>query len=245
MSELKTILICTFQKRQSLNQAYSRNAFARDLGVSSTALSQYLSNKRNLSKTNLKRVIKSLYLPQEYLLQSKKLSLESQKITQMKLDTFSLIAEWHHFAILNLIEISSIDSVARIAQRLGLEDKTAEKAIDRLNSLGLIQIESGCYKRTQYRLDTGSDIPSAALRKHNREKMELAIASLEKHTLVERDITSMTLTFDPIDMPKIKNEINKFKKRIDRMCGSDQAKEVYSLNVQFFPLTKKDNQNEK
>lgn len=106
MSDLKSVIATTYQKRQAINRSYSQNAFARELGVSPTALSQYLSGKRNLSPINLKKVVRSLGLPLEYAQKSKRniFSIQTPSI-KLKLDTFSLISDWYHFAILNLLEI--------------------------------------------------------------------------------------------------------------------------------------------
>lgn len=237
MSELKEILSCTFQKRASLNPLYSRNAFARDLGVSPAALSQYLAGKRQFSRTNLNRIATSLCLPSE-IVQKK---TDHSETTNLKLDTFALIADWYHFAILNLVEVDKIKSAAQASKRLGISVDTAEHAFERLQTLGLMKKSGSVFRRTESRLDAGNDIPSEALRKHNREKMELAIESLEKISIDKRDISSLTLTFDIQNMKKIKSEIARFKKRINDVCGPDQATEVYSLNIQFFPLSFKEN----
>jgi uncharacterized protein (TIGR02147 family) len=105
--------------------------------------------------------------------------------------------------------------------------------------LGFLVKRQGVYERVQKTLDAGTDIPSAALRRHNREKMELAIAALQNVPLELRDVSSLTLTFDPKEILKVKNEIKKFKEKIQKTCASMKASEVYSLNVQLFPLSKK------
>ena len=237
MSDLKEILSCTYQKRSSLNPLYSRNAFARDLGVSPAALSQYLAGKRQFSRTNLTKIASSLCLPTEVILKSKSDVPVDWKATKVKLDTFAVIAEWFHFGILNLIEVDKIKTISQISKRLAISDDSAKEAVARLLELGMVKKVGGVFKRTETRLDAGTDIPSEALRKHNREKMELAIESLEKVSLDQRDVSSLTLTFDPKNMKKVKAEIARFKKRIIEQCGSDQATEVYSLNIQFFPLS--------
>ncbi|WP_413577750.1 TIGR02147 family protein [Bdellovibrio sp. HCB290] len=238
MTQLKDILRLTYKKRYSLNPKYSQNAFARDLGVSPTALSQFLSNKRDLAPRNVVRVVEALGLPFN-IAQEKRESDTSHFGAKLDVDVFSLIAEWHHFGILNLVEVSSIKSAGDISKRLGISEKTAEEALTRLMELGMLERSQKVYKRTGKTLDAGTDIPSAALRRHNREKMELAIASLETVALEERDVSSLTLAFDPSKMADVKNEITKFKKRIYKLCKSGQAREVYSMNVQFFPLSKK------
>ncbi len=239
MQELKGLLATTYQKRQSLNTSYSRNAFARDLGISPTALSQFLSGKRTLSPKNIRHIADALNLPVESL-RTTTSNLISQQALQLEMDTFSLIAEWYHFGILNLCEVDTVRSAEQVASRLGIHVEQAEEALTRLQKLNFLKKVKGRFIRLQKTLDTGTDIPSQALRRHNREKMELAIAALNTIDISERDISSLTLSFNMNSIAQIKKEIHKFKKRVASLCESETPSEVYSLNIQFFPLTKKE-----
>lgn len=159
---------------------------------------------------------------------------------KLKMDVFSLIADWYHYGILNLTETGSIKSISQVSKRLDISEKIAEQAVKRLINLGFINIEKGVYCRVPIDLDAGTDIPSEALRKHNRDKMELAIKALDLFSIQERDMSSLTMTFDPKVMHLVKKEIQKFKKKISYLCKSSKPIEVYSLNVQFFPLSNKE-----
>lgn len=240
MANVKEVISQTFQRRRALNQSYSQNAFARDLGISPAALSQFLSGKRTLSKRNIQKASIAIGFPVENR-QPKKGSEADEKVLRIKLESFHLIAEWYHLAILNLLEVAKIKTEKDVTERLGIDEGQARSALRRLCDLGFASFKNGRYERIVRPLTTGTDIPSEALRKHNREKMELAISSLEQVPIHQRDISSMTLTFDPQQMKKIKNEIDQFKKKITKICGKGQPSEVFSLNVQFFPLTKINN----
>ncbi len=239
--ELIEVLKYTYKKRQAINRGYSQNAFARDLGVSPTALSQVLSGKRNFSAKNAAKVSHNLNLPIETVRDSGN-NNHFSKAMRLKIDSFSIIADWYHFAILNLVEVDKVSSNEQISTRLGLSPKVTEEAVKRLLKLKLLEVKGKRYSRLQYALDAGTDIPSEALRKHNREKMELAIESLEKVSIHNRDVSSLTVTFDPSKMDKLKEEIKRFKSRALKICDSEQDSEVYSLNIQFFPLTHSEKQ---
>ncbi len=53
LQELKIFLEKEYSKKMKFNQLYSKKAFARDLGVSSTALNEFLAGKRDLSSKNI------------------------------------------------------------------------------------------------------------------------------------------------------------------------------------------------
>lgn len=235
MRWLRELLKLTYQKRVSFNPGYSQNAFARDLGLSPAALSQFLSEKRMLAPKSVARVTEALGLDPSVIKESVDLNF-SEFGLKLDLEIFSLIAKWYYFGILNLVEVDEINSGKDVSERLKISEDVANEALARLVELNFLT-KASSYKRTGKALDAGTDIPSAALRAHNREKMELAIASLQTVPLEERDISSLTLTFDPYAMPAIKEEIAKFKKKINRLCQGGQAREVYSMNIQFFPLS--------
>jgi uncharacterized protein (TIGR02147 family) len=242
MASLKETLKLTYQKRNSLNSSYSKNAFARDLGISPAALSQYLSNKRSLAPKNVARIIQALSLPPEILRKYTKDDARNSKAIELKIETFSVIAEWFHYGILNLVEVDQISSANQISKRLGISKESAQLAIKRLVNLKLLQKKNGFYSRMQDSLNAVTTVPSEALRKHNREKMELAIDSLEQVAINERDISSITVPFDPECIDAVRKQIGRFKDKIKKIGHSGSPSEVYSLNVQFFPLSKKGSQ---
>ena len=242
MDTFREVFLLTLKQRQAINTRYSLRAFARDLHVSPSTLSEVLAGKRMLSRKNAQRAAAALCLPPNQVDQMmKKSDQKSAYQATISLDSFSIIADWFHLAILNLVKVDQIKSTAQIASRLGISENQAKGALGRLLNLELLCRSKGVFKRVAKNLTTLTDIPSAALRKHNREKMELGIAALENVPLEERDISSQTIAFDPKDMKKIKNEINKFKEKIESISASRLGTEVYAMNIQFFPLTKRGN----
>ncbi len=58
LNELKTFLEGELEIKKKFNSSYSKNAFARDLGIASTTLKSFLQGKRELSFKNLKSIFK-------------------------------------------------------------------------------------------------------------------------------------------------------------------------------------------
>ncbi len=238
MQELRELLLLTLKGRQAVNPRYSLRALARDMKISPTALSQFFAGKRQLSPRNARNVGESLYLPAERINGMLSSGGSSDETGRIDLESFALIADWYHYGILNLALVDKLKAPEQVAERLGISLKLAREAVERLVHLGLLKKERGILKRQAPPLDTGSDVPSQALRKHNREKMELAIRSLEEVPVSERDVSSLTLAFDPHHLEKVKGEIARFKERVRKIGESKSVREVYSLNIQFFPLSK-------
>ncbi len=62
---------------------------------------------------------------------------------EMDLDVFKVIADWQHFAILNLTQVEGFKSEPRyVAKRLGLSIHTVKRCVQRLQDVGLLAIDS-------------------------------------------------------------------------------------------------------
>ena len=234
-------------KRKSNNSYYSLRAFARDLELGSTSLSDLLAGKRSLSKRNIDRVVEKLHLTpiqKDEMLSSgkeerKKSKGEIERL-QLEEDVFRLISDWYYLAILNLAKIKNqLSKVDLIARRLGISEIEVESALITLQRLKLLRIKRGKLERTSLPLTTSRDIPSSAIRKHHKENLKLAEISLENDSLERREFTSITCTADPVQMKKAKDYLMRAKRRVVKILEGGVPSEVYTLSFQLFPLTKK------
>jgi hypothetical protein len=58
--ELRSFLVEEFKKRKGFKAQYSKRAFSRDLGLSTTSLNGFLSGKRDLSLSNIEKIFRYL-----------------------------------------------------------------------------------------------------------------------------------------------------------------------------------------
>jgi uncharacterized protein (TIGR02147 family) len=133
---------------------------------------------------------------------------------EISLDTFKIISDWYHFAILELTEISGFKSnTTWIAQRLNISFKTAEEAIERLLDFGLLEKNQfGVLTQTHKSLATPSGIPSSEIKKHHRQILAKAEESLINDPVSERDFSTMTLAIPQSAYSEIQNEIKNFRR---------------------------------
>ncbi|MGZ3775410.1 MAG: DUF4423 domain-containing protein [Pseudobdellovibrionaceae bacterium] len=241
----KNLLLTELAKRQTRNPSYSLRAFARDLNVGATTLSDVLADKRSLSKTNLQKVIDRLAvspLDQEKLWTSYKVfaqRLEADDRTYLDETIFRLIADWYYLAILNLAKIKNNQAKSQwIANRLGIKKSEAAEALERLLHLGLLKKSRGRLIRTSKPIGTTRDIPSAAIRKHHTQNLHLAEESLHRDPVQTREFGSITMAVNPERLPLAKEILTKTRKKIADLLDEGAVSEVYTLSFQLFPLTK-------
>lgn len=246
------------ERRCQDNPKYSLRAFARALDLSPTILSLVLSGKRPLSRQSAHKIMNHLLLcpderavllewantkpgkrkqPEEMLSDT---IADDTNIHQMSLDSFALISDWFHLAILSLLEISGARFDARwIARTLGISKIEAEAAMERLQRMGLIERINGRWKQATAPIRIGNDVPTAATKKFQRQLLLKAIESIENDPDETRDFSSMTLAMDPAQIPYARKRIRMFRRQLsDELEAMGAPKRVYKLTVQIFPVSR-------
>jgi len=235
----------SLREKKSKNNGYSLRAFARDLGVSSTALSDVLSGKRNFSQKNAQKISERLcFSPEQYKVMLKEIKRQTLdfnvqcEVVQIKEDEFNLISNWYFLAVLTLSEQRNVKACFKtIGVRLGIKPHLAKKAIDTLIRLNFIEVRNKKLKRTSHSIRTTSDIPSYAIRNYHKENLEVIKYNLDNTDVTLREVTSMNLNIDPKKLKKAKKMINKFKEDFTVEMEKTSPKEVYTLAMHFFPAS--------
>lgn len=160
-------------------------------------------------------------------------------------DTFRLIADWFHYAILSLAEVPNNSySKSWVARRLGISPEEAKTALFRLRRLGLIEATgrkpTQGFRRVGPPLETTKDIPSAAIQKHHHQNPEKAQVALYKNTVDQRYFGSITAAIDPTDLPELKNVLRSFRSTFRRKVSLSKRTQVYQFCIQLFPVDNPD-----
>ena len=250
------ILKKEFDARKRANKSYSLRAFARDLELSPSRLSEVLSNKSGLSEQSAERIARKIKLsPSEAKLfielvnkkhgRSSKTRQEAEEYIEsnsnknsISLDGFKVMSDWYYFAILSVMELDECNgTVSWIAKRLGLDGEVTGSALKTLMSLDYIGEENGKYFLLKNNLTTTHDVKSYALRNYHKQNIQRGIEALDTVDVELRDITSMTMTFEKSKMKEAKEMLKNFRRMFCQKMEEGKKEEVYSLNIQFVPLT--------
>lgn len=247
-----------FARRRAQNNHYSLRAFATFLRIPSGRLSEILSNKRKLTPRLGHQIADRLaYTPEmraklldciraERSLKDKAaqpgntntVTSEIDNYQQISIDSFYIISDWYHFAILSLIDTRDFQNDPKwISKRLGISLVDARTALDRLQRVHVIKLENGHYVKTSKNMTTGLDIASVAIRRYHWQMLYKTIAALDDVSVENRDITSTTMAIDPAKIPAVKKMIQQFHRQLCAFLEADKGTEVYALNVQLVPIT--------
>jgi uncharacterized protein (TIGR02147 family) len=252
---IQTLLNEKMADARARNPAYSLRAFAKKVGMSPSALSEILKGKRKVSPKLFQKISVSLSLRPEEIDKVRTLFQESLagkfspstvaspllKQVQLSADQYSLIAEWHHFAILSLLEIKSTQhETSWIARKLGIPKNVADSALSRLERLGYLARKKTKWVLCTDYLTTTDEVVNLPLRRATSHDLHLAQDALEQVALELRDFTSVTMAADVQKLREAKLMIREFRDRLATFMNSGEKSEVYKMCIQLFPLSKGD-----
>ena len=238
--ELVKLLKNDFINRRDKNASYSLRAFARDLGIGPTSLSDFFQGKRLLSPRNAKAVCERLMLSpieQDRVLGQKEKPKDGNERIFIQEEKLRLISEWYYMAILNIAHTENNNSqVDHISARLGVGTPEIEQALNDLENLGLIKRKDGKLIRTKNPIGTTQDIPSAAIKKMHRSLLTKALATLDATHVREREFGATVMAINPKKLPQAKALLHEFRDKLALCLEKGPRKKVYVFNFQLFNL---------
>jgi uncharacterized protein (TIGR02147 family) len=250
-----------FERRKQINNAYSLRAFARDLGISAPRLSQVLNRKQGISVEAAQNLLNKLKLSDEeknwfrdsvgslhsrsykertnFNEKVKRYQKKENTYSEIQLEYFKVISDWHHFAILELTYLEDFKyNHEWIAAKLGISTNEVKDAIKRLLDLDLIREEGDKLVDVFKFLATSNDIPSLSLKKFHSQLLKKALEALYEQPTNNREISSNIISIKKENLTKFKEKIRKFRKEIDEDTNNTNEKDaVYCLGIQFYELT--------
>jgi uncharacterized protein (TIGR02147 family) len=248
--------------RIKANPRYSLRAFARDLNVAPSRLSEILNGKQGLSKESALKLAKKLGFTKEEiaifcdLVESiharsrlsqdvAKVRLQKHLIDQsyksLQVDAFTAVSDWYHFAIIQLMKLDGFQSDPDwIAQKLEINRSEVIAALERLARLELIEIHGKQYRTNQDYVSSPDGVPADAIKKFHKQILEKATASMFMQSVDERDFSAIIMPVDSSQIGGVKKSIKTFRRKLCRSASSaKKLDQLYCLSIQFFRITQK------
>jgi uncharacterized protein (TIGR02147 family) len=254
------------KERMKANPRYSMRAFARDIGLSPSYLSQVLNGSRGLTIKKAPDVFKSLAFSaidiRLFELEMKKEHSRAEKTKssiQKQIDTtaqshtarsiaperFEMMSGWFAMVLLQLFFLKDAPVKSRekfwkfSAERLQVSESVIRETLSVFLEMGLVQEQEKGYEPLHSTIWTNSKVPSQSIRKFHRQMIEQALAAIEMQSMDERSLRSLQIPILKSDIPKISDEVIRFSNMILRKYGrteSADAETIYGINFQVFRL---------
>jgi uncharacterized protein (TIGR02147 family) len=248
-SNFRELLQDELVRRIKANPRYSLRAYAKSLNIDSSLLSKILRQLRPISNEYIKSMGLTLKLsPKQIKWYEHAESMPKKNSSDLvfKLldqDSFEIISDWYHFAILEMMNIEGFKPELKwLATRLALSKIEVQAAIERLQRVGLLIInEEGQWidqSKGHRSFNLGPEYSSAAHRNSQKQILEKSMKALEELPLNIRDHSSMMMATNPEKIMEAKKLIDQFRYELCRLLeDTDKKKNVYQLSIGLFPIT--------
>jgi uncharacterized protein (TIGR02147 family) len=258
-TDYRQTLLNQFELIRSRNPRFSLRAFARQLELNPATLSKILNEKRGLSHAMAMKISEKLGLDEDsredFLTSVESLHARSplaraaattKKVRKQQADfipldatALEILQDWRHFAILELLSLPSPPTTKEeIAFKLRIDLDLIEKALGRLEQVGLLSLKDGRYRVLKGKTWGPDEVPSAVIRSYHREFLTRSQEALSD-PMDERDFSSMILSVDPARLPEIKAYLRAIHKEFSAEFGSSTKRDsVMALNIQCFKLSR-------
>ena len=258
--------IADYYADRKAKTAFSWQEFAKTAGFSSPVYLKYVSEGRfNLSAEAAVRTAQAMHLAdyeREFFVKmvelghaknddekraafSKMVSIaESRKAKIVDGESFRFFEDWKNPVLRELAPAMPGAKPLAMAHACRPEVSAAEvsDALSFLVKADLLKKDKdGNYAQTDKVVTTGPmEFTPLAVRGLHRQMGEFALDAIENVPQDERHFSGLTLGITREAYEKIVQRIAEFRKDIIAIATSEAAtEEVYRLNVQFFPMTKK------
>ena len=216
----KGILKQALVERSRANPGYSLRAFARDLGLAPSTLSEVLNGRKGLSPRKSDRVAKGLRLPEwqssyfrDLVARSHARSLSEKKeaserlaaraeetaLQHLKSETARSLTSWLDLAVLEATHLKDFQpSETWLAKKLGVGASEVRAVKQRLVQVKLLEVspDGSSWRDLSPFFSTSDGIPSEAIRAYHRSVLRLAEQKLERDPLEDRVMKSVVFSLE-------------------------------------------------
>lgn len=256
--DYRDILTDCFMQRRRTNSRYSMRAFARDILLSPSRLSEVIAGKGELSREKGALIVKQLKmspeLAEEFLdlidAASSPIAAERKAAAErvrrrrgssrdghyIEESTFDLIADPMSILVWTFMLLPTYDhSVTTIAKYLKMDLFDLYDALKKLEHVNLVKNIDGLWLPTKDRFSTGDSVPSESIREFHRRLSSLGHRAIEDQTMNERHLDAAIMPFDIRKLAEVKIRIANFTQSlIDEYGVSGDS--IYALSVNFFKM---------
>lgn len=222
-----------FSRRLRTRSEYSIRSFAQSLGVNSSTLSQIMAGKRSLSEEKISLLSQKLGL-------NEMSPPERPDFVMLEQDYFSIISDWYHFALLDLVQIKGFkNDPAWIAKKIGIEKFQVEQALNRLSRVGLLEeVDGKLKKKIDFVTNYTEGFTSAALKEYQRQVIRKALEAVDGCAQERKDITSITIAADSSKIQLAKEKIKNFRRELCLFLEEGERDSVFHFTLQLYPVTR-------
>lgn len=230
-----------YESRVFSNPNYSLRAYAKSLRLSSSELSKIINNKRKITPKMFEKLTANLDLHSSLYKKYKEQIANHDAVGQAKLhinrESFKVIKDWYHFAILELTKIKGFKfNIEWISKMLGIQIFQTREALERLKNLDMIEFgDDKLIVKSQNTVSIDEKKSSEAARLHQKQILNKATNAIDTYPMSERDQSAFLMAVDSKKLPQAKLMIKKFRRELSTFLETtDNPDSLMYLSVSLF-----------
>lgn len=247
------------QRRSLRNSKYSLRAFARDIGMSISRLSETLSSKAGISMSTGQLIAQRLKMSdveKEYFLNliiaKHGRTSEARKKAQRRIKQYKarrifiqlrenhkeLLSKWYYLPLIELLGMRAELSSAEISKILDISQEEVVAASLFLAEKGqIVRTEKGVWRKTNTFQKIESTTPATVIRQFHRDVLKRASAAIEAQPIERRKYLSSYFTIRKENLAEARQDLERFNQWfLKKYVTEKNADSVYVFAIQLFGL---------
>lgn len=151
---------------------------------------------------------------------------------------------WHHTVVRALLGMAPFRGDWETLGALCMPPLTPDEArssVELLERLGIVvRDDHDVLSLSNAHITPGAGVPVEAVRKFQRDTLDLAKRALEAIPREEREISTITMALAESDLTLVQGWVQDLRRQVQALAdGTREPDRVYHLNVQLFPVAKR------
>lgn len=257
--DFKLFLADELDRRATRNPKYSLRAFARDLGISFSRLSEVISKNEGINRSTAVKIadrLKMSELEKEYfeqlVLARHGRTVDLRTRAENKIKTFKakrhftllrenfngLLTKWYYVPLMEFLTLKETADFTEVGKALDISKDEVAAAVSHLTDLGYIESKgNGRWKKSSPFLKIESATPARSIRDYHASLLDKAHLALQTQPIAKRKYLSTVFGVRKEFVEEARKELENFNRNfIDRFAAEDEADSVYCFAVQLYPI---------
>jgi uncharacterized protein (TIGR02147 family) len=257
--DFKSFLKDELERRTLRNTKYSLRAFARDLGVSFSRLSEIFTKGEGISLSTARKIADNMRLSElekDYFLKlviaghSRNRSIRENAIKSiqnyktrrifmsLRESYKELLSRWYYIALIEMVSVNRPKALPEIAKALEISEEEVTAALAHLSDKGFIEkSEKGVWQKCTAFLKVESTTPSHMIRGYHKEFLSKASRALENQPIKSRKYLSTVFAVKKERIDEARKELERFNESfLQKYTANQSADGVYAFSLQLFQI---------
>ncbi|RYZ76287.1 MAG: TIGR02147 family protein [Proteobacteria bacterium] len=256
-SSFNEFLVAKFEQRAQANPRYSLRAFARDVKLSPSRLTELFKGQA-ISVANAEMVCDNFEVTGEernFLLDLARRAAARSDAGRLRADSriqesktrrsfvksnlhAEVLNRWYALPLAEYLSQAKPLSVAAVAEKLNISADDAYRTVKEMKLAGLLEEKANnCWiKKAEFFLFESPQNKSSLIRTFHKQYLLRASEALEQQQITKRKYLTSVFSIDAQDLEEARTELENFSAKFLAKFSKPSAREVYVMSMQLYDV---------